>query len=234
VIAQAQAKGLTSDEHFTVDGTLVEAWASLKSFQRKDKTNSAPPDDPGNPTVDFHGEQRSNQTHQSQTDAEALLARKAKGKEAKLCFSAHVLMENRNGLCVGIAVAPADGRAEVREGVKLIEQARESGFGIRTVGADKGYDQRGFVDPLRAAGVTPHVAAKASCSAVDYRTTRHQTYAISQRCRKKVEEIFGWMKVVGGLRRTRFRGVQRTGLCAYLVAAAYNLVRLSRLQARAG
>ena len=230
IVGVAREHQLLSSEHFTVDGTLIDAKASLKSFKRKDrKDEDDVPPASRNESVDFHGEKRSNDTHESTTDAEARLYKKGPGKEAKLSFSAHVLMENRNGLCVDISVAQADGQAEVQEGLKLVGRMSRQGVGIKTLGADKGYDRGDFVGPLRKAGVTPHVAARVKGSAVDQRTTRHPGYALSQRCRKKVEEIFGWMKTVGGFRGTRYRGRDRTGLCAYLVAAAYNLVRICKL-----
>lgn len=230
----AREQKLLSSEHFTVDGTLLEANASMKSFKRKDdKDDDAPPPLSRNEEVNFHGEKRRNDTHESTTDPEARLARKGLGKEAKLAYAAHVLMENRNGLCVDISVSRADGHAEVVEGLNLIRRVRGQGIPIKTAGGDKGYDRADFVEPLRDEGITPHVAARKKGSAVDARTTRHAGYAISQRCRKKVEEIFGWMKTIGGFRRTRYRGRDRTSLCAYLVAAAYNLVRLSNLLAAA-
>jgi Transposase DDE domain len=232
VLGRAHERELLSDEHFTVDGTLIEACASLKTFKRKD---GEPPkttdDDPGNPSVDFHGEQRSNQTHQSTTDPEARLMKKGKGKEAKLSFMGQALMENRNGLLVDFQITAATGTAE-RDGVpKLIAAARDRYFRPKTLGGDKNYDTPGSVKTLRERQVTPHVAQNHTNrrSAIDGRTTRHPGYAISQRIRKRVEEIFGWMKTVGGVRRTRYRGLDRTGLAGYLVATAYNLVRLSRL-----
>ncbi len=231
VVAQARTTQLLSDEHFTVDGTLVEAWASLKSFKPKRQPPSEPPDDPGNPTVNFHGERRSNATHQSTTDPEAKLAKKGPGKEAKLCYSANALMENRNGLLIDFAVEPADGYAERRSARAMLE-AELPGSRRITLGADKGYDSRELVASCRALKVTPHIArneARAGGSALDRRTARHAGYAASQRVRKRVEEIFGWMKTVGGLRRTRYRGLDRTQLHAYLVAAAYNLLRIARL-----
>jgi transposase len=237
VVAQAHAQGLLSDEHFTVDGTLIEAAASLKSFRRRDGAPPAtPPDDPGNPTVDFHGERRSNATHQSTTDPDARLLRKGKGKEAKLVFLAHALMENRHGLLVDFQVTHADGTAERAIVPDLVDEARERGFHPRTLGADKNYDTAECVADLRVREVTPHIAqntGRKGGSAIDGRTTRHAGYGISQRIRKRVEEIFGWMKTVGGFRRTRYRGLDRTGLAGYVVATAYNLVRLSRLGARA-
>ena len=228
----ADERGLLSDEHFTVDGTLIEAAASLKSFTRKDGVPSAqPPDDAGNPTVDFHGEKRTNATHQSTTDPQARLFRKGKGKEAKLVFMAHALMENRNGLLVDFQVTEASGTAERDAACQLVEDAKARGFHPRTMGADKNYDTRQCVAELRQLGVTPHVAQNTSGrrSAIDGRTTRHPGYSVSQRLRKRVEEIFGWMKTVGGFRQTRYRGLDRTGLAGYLVATAYNLVRLVKL-----
>ena len=231
VVADAHEQGLLSDEHFTVDGTLIEAAASLKSFKPRDGDPPPTDGDPGNPSVDFHGEQRSNATHQSTTDPEARLLRKGKGKEAKLVFMAHALMENRHGLLVDFQVTEATGTAERAMAPELLEEAHERGFRPKTLGADKGYDTKDCVAELRACGVTPHVAQNTSgrSSAIDGRTTRHPGYALSQRLRKRVEEIFGWMKTVGGFRRTRYRGLDRTGLAGYLVATAYNLVRLSRL-----
>jgi IS5 family transposase len=234
VVAQAHARDLLSDEHFTVDGTLIEAAASLKSFRSRDEDlPTTPPDDPGNPTVNFRGERRSNATHRSTTDPGARLLRKGEGKEAKLVFLGHALMENRHGLLVDFQVTTATGTAERDVVPELLAQARERGFRPRTLGADKGYDTQECVAQMRAQGVTPHVARNTMHrrSAIDGRTTRHAGYAVSQRIRKRVEEIFGWMKTVGGLRRTRYRGLERTGLVGYLVATAYNLVRLARLPA---
>jgi len=232
VVADAHERGLLSDEHFTVDGSLIEAAASLKSFKPRDAEESGPKDDdPRDPWVDFHGERRSNATHQSTTDSEARLLRKGKGKEAKLVFMAHALMENRHGLLVDFQVTEATGKAEREMVPTLLDQAKERYFRPRTLGGDKGYDARECVAAMRRRRVSPHVAQnnKGRRSAIDGRTTRHLGYAISQRLRKRVEEIFGWMKTVGGFRRTRYRGVERTGLAGYLVATAYNLVRLSRL-----
>ena len=234
VVGRAHERGLLSDEHLTVDGTLIEAAASLKSFRRKDgEPATTTDDDPGNPSVDFHGERRSNATHRSTTDPDARLMRKGKGKEAKLVFMGHALMENRHGLLVDFRVTHATGTAERDIVPALIDQARERRFKPKTLGGDKGYDTRDCVADLRRRRVTPHVAqvTKGRRSAIDGRTTRHPGYAVSQRIRKRVEEIFGWMKSVGGFRRTRYRGLDRTGLAGYLVATAYNLVRLGRLLA---
>jgi transposase len=235
VVGRAHERNLLSDEHFTVDGTLIEAAASLKSFKRKDGALPQTTDgDTGNPSVDFHGERRSNATHQSTTDPEARLMRKGKGKEAKLVFTAHALMENRNGLLVDFQVSHATGTAERDMAPTLLDQAKERHFRPKTLGADKNYDTRACVAAMRQRRVTPHVAQNTSGrrSAIDGRTTRHPGYGVSQRLRKRVEEIFGWMKTVGGFRRTRYRGLERAGLCGYLVATAYNLVRLSRLAAK--
>lgn len=231
VVKQARGLKLLSDAHFTVDGTLVEAWASLKSFQRKDGRSQQPPDDPGNPTVNFRGECRSNPTHQSTTDPEALQARKGAGKEAKLCYSANALTENRNTLRIDFQVEPADGRAERRAAIAMADE-RLPGQRRITLAADKGYDTRGFVASCRELKITPQVAqneARPGGSAIDARTTPHPGYALSQRVRKRIEEVFGWMKTIGGLRKTRYRGRARVQMHAYLVAAAYNLIRIAKL-----
>lgn len=233
VVGQADEGQLLSDAHFTVDGTLIEAAASLKSFRARDGAGSAePPDDPGNPTVNFRGQQRTNATHASTTDPEARLTKRGAGKEAKLGYLGHALMENRNGLLVDFQVTVATGTAEREMTPEMLATAQARGFHPTTVGADKGYDTRACVAEVRALGVTPHVARNVSArrtSAIDGRTTRHPGYATSQQIRKRVEEIFGWMKTVGGFRRTRFRGLARTHHAGYLVATAYNLVRMSKL-----
>jgi transposase len=232
VVRRAAERDLLSDQHFTIDGTLIEAAASLKSFRAKDQPPSdEPPDDPGNPSVNFRGERRSNATHQSTTDPEARLAKKGKGKEAHLAYAGHALMENRYGLLVDFQLSLASGTAERDAVPDLIDQARERGFRPRTLGADKGYDTSACVADLRERKVTPHVTQNTSGrrSAIDGRTTRRVGYAVSQRKRPLVEEIFGWMKTVGGFRRTRYIGLQRTQLAGYFVAAAYNLVRLVKL-----
>lgn len=233
IVAQAQNLGLMSDEHFTVDGTLIEAWASLKSFKPRDGSHDHPPDDPGNPTVDFHGERRSNATHESTTDPEARLAKKGAGKEAKLCYSGNALMENRNGLLVDFQIVEANGTAERSTAIQMVDQNLPGTKRI-TVGADKAYDTAGFVTTCRALKVTPHVAAndgRPGGSALDGRTLRHSGYVISQQKRKRVEEIFGWIKTIANFRRSRYRGRELTQLAAYLVAAAYNLMRIARLSA---
>jgi transposase len=232
VIAQAQSKGLTSDEHFTVDGTLIEAWASLKSFQRKDQ-KIGPPDDPGNPTVNFHGETRSNDTHESTTDADAMLARKGNGKEAKLSYNGNLLTENRNGLIVNTEVFQANGTAERDAALILLEQL--PGTRRVTVGGDKGYDTRDFVRECRHMNVTPHVAQNVrrnGGSAVDGRTTRHGGYEVSQRKRKRIEECFGWLKTIALMRKVRHRGIEKVGWVFTFAAAAYNLVRMRNLLVR--
>ena len=231
VVAQAGALKLLSDEHFTVDGTLIEAWASLKSFKPKDGGPHEPPDDPGNPAVNFRGERRSNATPLSATDPEAKLARKGAGKEARLCYSANALMENRNTILIDFRVEPADGYAERRAAITMLDENLPGNRRI-TVAGDRGYDTRGFVADCRALRVTPHVArnlARPGGSALDARTVRHPGYAVSQWIRKQVEETFGWMKTIGGLRRTRYRGRARVQMHAYLVAAAYNLMRIANL-----
>src|SRR6185503_15983632 len=228
VLAEARDRGLTSDEHFTVDGTLVEAWAGLKSFKPKDESDKeGPPDDPGNPTVNFHGQKRSNDTHRSTTDPDARLATKGDRQEAKLFFMGHVLMENRNGLAVGARLTQATGYAEREAALELIAEAPRRRR--VTLGADKGYDVAAFVDELRQHQVTPHVAKKARYSALDERTTRHETYAVSQRKRKRVEEIFGWLKTVGMTRKVRHRGLPRVDWIFTFAVAAYNLVRIRNL-----
>ena len=232
VVEQARAKGLTSDEHFTVDGTLLEAWASTKSFQPKDEKPSSPPDDPGNPTVNFRGERRSNQTHASKTDPEALLARKGEGKESKLSYSGNLLVENRNGLIVDAEVFQANGTAERDAALVMLEQV--PGTKAVTVGGDKGFDTRDFVKECRRMGVTPHVAqnhARPGGSAIDGHTTRHPGYAISQRKRKRIEECFGWLKTIALLRKVRHRGVCKVHWIFTLACAAYNLVRMRNLTA---
>jgi transposase len=231
VVKQAQEKKLTSDEHFTVDGTLVEAWASLKSFQQKDGKNP-PPDDPGNPTVDFHGEKRSNETHESTTDPDALLARKGNGKEAKLSYNGNLLVENRNGLIITTELFQANGTAERDAALVMLE--RLPGDKRVTVGADKAYDTKDFVAECRNIKVTPHVAQnvkRSGGSAIDERTTRHVGYAISQKKRKRIEESFGWLKTIALMRKVRHRGIHKVGWVFTFVAAACNLVRMRNLLA---
>jgi transposase len=231
VVAQAREKGWTSDEHFTVDGTLLEAWAGAKSFQRKDK-DSSPPDDPGNPTVDFHGEKRSNQTHESKSDPNALLARKSKGKEAKLSYSGNLLVENRNGLIVSSLVWEATGTAERDAAMAMLQEV--PGNGRVTVGGDKGFDTAEFVRECRNMRVTPHVAqnlGRRGGSSIDDRTTRHAGYRISQKKRKRIEECFGWLKTIALLRKVRHRGTLKVDWMFTFACAAYNLVRMRTLMA---
>jgi IS5 family transposase len=220
-----------SADHFTVDGTLIESWASLKSFKKKGDDDKTPPDDPGNPTVDFHGEKRSNETHESTTDPDAKLARKGKGKEAKLSYSAHALIENRNGLVVDLQMDVADGFAERRNALEMLDNNVPGQHRI-TVGGDKGYDTHDFVADCRARNITPHVAqniTKHRGSNIDERTTGHVGYVISQRIRKRVEEIFGWMKTVGNFRKTRYVGLGANQIVAHVLASAYNLIRIAKL-----
>ena len=233
VLLQADTAALLSDEHFTVDGTLLEAWASHKSFQRKDPPAppSAPPAGGSNPTIDFKGERRGNATHQSTTDPDARLYKKASGREAHLGYLAHVVMENRHGLLVDTLVTPASGTAE--RDASLVMISRRPGRHPITVGADKAYDTRDHVAELRQVGATPHVAQYAPGlrrrSAIDRRTTRHPGYAISQRKRKLVEQAFGWLKTVALLRKVRHRGGARVEWVFTFAAAAYNLTRMRRL-----
>ena len=230
VLKLAREHQLLSDEHFTVDGTLLEAWAGQKSFQRKGAPPSEPPADAGNADVDFRGAPRSNATHESTTDSAARLFKKAKGQEAKLCYLGHVLMENRHGLVVDTRVTHATGTAERDAAAEMIDGRRG------TLGGDKAYDTRDFVSRVRAAGVTPHVAQNQTNrrSAIDGRTTRHPGYAISQTKRKRVEEIFGWGKTIGLLDKLRHRGVDRVGWVFTFTAAAYNLIRIRNLIAAPG
>jgi len=228
VVERARDAGLLSDEHFTVDGTLVEAWAGHKSFKPRRQQGPSDPNDPGNPTVDFRGQKRSNQTHVSTTDPEARLYRKSYGTESKLCFAAHVLMDNRYGLAVDSRLTEANPRCEWEAGLDMVGEL--SGAKRCTLGADKAYDTGRFVAGLREMNVTPHVASKKEgWSCLDRRTTRHPGYAVSQRKRKRVEEIFGWLKTAGTLRKTRHRGKPRVGWMVTFALAAYNLVRIRNL-----
>jgi len=255
VLAEAKAQGLLSSEHFTVDGTLIQAWAGQKSFQRDpakasdkdddDRPRPAVPkhrrkflpadDDRRNPTVSFRGELRSNTTHTSTTDPEAQLTKKGKGHEAKLGFHGHLLTENRSGLAVGAVVTVATGTAERETAITLVTGTPYRQERI-TVGGDKGYDTQQCVAELRAAGATPHVAQNDTPThptAIDGRTSRHAGYAVSQRKRKRVEEIFGWLKTIGLMRQTKHRGVDRVGWMFTFATAVYNLVRIRNLTAAA-
>jgi len=230
VLEEARRRELLSEEHFTVDGTLLEAWASMKSVQPKDK-DAGPSNGFKNPDVDYHGEKRSNETHESTTDPEARLMRKGLGKETKLCYAGHVLMENRNGLVVDIDFTEATGRAEREAALRMLDRLERKKRRL-TLGGDKGYDTREFVAELRQRKVTPHVAQNQSGrrSAIDGRTTSHGGYKVSQRLRKRVEEIFGWVKTIGGGRKLRYIGVKPNQLWAGLTATAYNLVRMVRIE----
>jgi transposase len=232
IVAQARSAGLASAEHFSVDGTLIEAWAGQKSFRRNDKTPGEPPDDPGNPTINFHGEERRNDTHVSSTDPDAQLARKSGGHEAKLAYHGNVLIENRNGLVVDTELLQCNGTAE-RDAALLMAE-RIAGETRVTIGADKGYDTQGWIAEVRGMNITPHVAQnenRRGGSAIDARTTRHPGYKISQMRRKRVEEVFGWLKTVAMLRKTKLRGVLRVGWAFTFAATAYNLVRMRNLLA---
>ncbi len=230
VLGQAKERRLLSSEHFTVDGTLIEAWASQKSFVAKGEEPRDDDDDPGNPTVDFKGERRSNQTHASRTDPQARLTRK-RGEGSKLAYQGHVLTENRNGLVVQAKLTQVTGRSEREAALEMAE--RIPGQRRVTLGGDRGYDVRAFVEGLRELNVTPHVtqSTRGRSSAIDARTIRHESYRTSQRKRKRVEEVFGWMKTIGLLRKTRHRGVDRVGWMFVFTAAAYNLIRMRNLEA---
>jgi transposase len=231
VVEQARTQSLTSDEHFTVDGTLLEAWAGAKSFQPRNQ-KQPPPDDPGNPTVNFRGERRSNETHASKTDPESLLAKKGEGKESRLSYCGNLLVENRNGLIVDAEVFQANGTAERDAALMMLEQI--PGTKRATVGGDKGFDTWDFVKECRNLRVTPHVAQnhqRRGGSAIDGRTTRHSGYALSQRKRKRIEEGFGWLKTIALMRKLRHRGVCRVDWIFTFACAAYNLVRMRNLTA---
>lgn len=239
VLAQPRVKRLISSDHFSVDGTLLEAWASLKSFRRKDGGDNDP-DGPGrNAERGFHKEKRSNDTHQSTTDPEARLYRKGDGQPARLCYMGHALMENRHGLAVGGGVTQATGTAEREAALALVDARLGRSRRRITLGADKAYDVTAFVEDLRARRVTPHIAidghltktGKRRKTAIDNRTTRHAGYAVSQRCRKRIEEVFGWLKSAAGMAKTRFRGRSRVDAAFILGLAAYNLIRLPKLLA---
>lgn len=221
----AKAKHWISDQHFSVDATLIESWASLKSFKRKDSRREH---DDGNNWTDFKGEGRSNDTHESTTDTEAKLVRKGDGREARLCFAGHATMENRHGLCVLFEVKPAVGAPEAAVAVGQIKELQERGFNPRTLGADRGYASRGFIEGTRARGVVPHPAACAQRRTLGVRVRSH-AYALSQRSRRRIEEIFGWAKTTGCFRKSRFRGVERTHAASQYVVATSNLIRMAKL-----
>jgi transposase len=230
VLGQPHVKRLLSTDHFSVDGTLIESWASMKSFRPKDGSDEPPADGGRNAEADFRGKKRSNETHASTTDPDARLYRKGLGKEAKLCFIGHGLMENRCGLLVSTSLTQADGRAERVAALHMIEPHADRPRRV-TLAGDKNYDVEDFVNELRSMNVTPHVAQNTSgrSSAVDGRTTRHGGYQASQRIRKRIEEAFGWIKTVAGQAKTKFRGLPRVGFAFTFAAAAYNLVRLPKL-----
>lgn len=232
VLAEARQRDLLSDDHFTVDGTLLEAWASLKSVRPRDDQDGPPGQGFKNPDVDYRGERRTNETHASTTDPEALLARKGRGKETKLCYAGHVLMENRNGLVVDIELTQATGKAEREAAIRMLDRLPRKRYRRITLGADRAYDTREFVSELRQRKVTPHVAQNQSGrrSAIDGRTISHGGYKASQRIRKRVEEIFGWEKTVGGGDKLRYIGLACNKLWAELTAAGYNLVRIIRIE----
>jgi len=233
VVHEARVEGLLSDEHFSVDGTLIEAWASQKSFQKKDGDSEQKGGDNGgdngNVSIDFHGEKRTNETHESKTDPDARLYKKGKGKEAKLYYMGHVLMENRNGLAVDGQLTKATGTAEREAALDMLGDV--PGDKRVTVGTDKAYDTKGFVKQTREMNATPHVTqnTKGRRSAIDGRTTRHAGYKLSLHCRARIEEINGWLKTVGGQRKTRYRGEELVGWMFELGLAAYNLVRMRKL-----
>jgi len=237
VVNQARGKRLLSDDHFTVDGTLIEAWAGQKSFQLKKENGGdlePPPEEPGsNRTVDFRGQKRSKETHESLTDRFARLLKKTRGAEAKLCYLGHLVTENRNGLIVDTRVTMATGTGEREAAAEMAAVMAEERRRPATLGADRAYDTQGFVRKMRELRITPHVAqnTRNRRSAIDGRTTRHEGYAVSQRKRKRVEEVFGWLKTVALQRKTRFRGPGRVGWMFTLAAAAYNLVRIRNLMA---
>lgn len=240
VYALAKRGGWVSDDHFSVDGTLIEAWASLKSFVKRDgsdaeKIRRAKDDDKGNPTIDFHGEKRSNETHQSTTDPQSVLYKKSSGDKAKLVIGAHALMENRNGFCADIEVHDPIKNPEPKMAVKqLKEHSRREKHKIKSAGGDKNYHTREVVEHCRKHGIKPHVSihsGRKNIRGLDARTTKTLGYQTSIKIRKRIEEIFGWMKTVGGFRKTRYRGLARTQVCAHLVGSAYNLLRLAKLQA---
>lgn len=232
VLALARENSLLSDEHFTVDGTLIEAWAGQKSFQKKGKSSPSDSNDPGNPTINFHGETRSNDTHASTTDPEARLYKKSAGRESKLSFMGHVTMDNRHGLVVATRYTQATGKAEREAAQTMLKALRKKQRRRRfTLGADKAYDTQDFVENLRKLRVTPHVAQNTTRrrSAIDDRTTRHGGYDISQRKRKRVEEIFGWLKTIALMRKTRHKGVARGGWIFTFTSAVYNLLRIRNI-----
>jgi transposase/IS5 family transposase len=242
VVGLARRKKLISNDHFTVDGTILEAWAGQKSFKKKRRNNDDDDagagsgkgdEDPSNPTVNFHKESRSNDTHRSTTDHHARLYKKSKGSEAKLCFLGHLLMENRNGLAVDACVTQATGTAEREAATSMSKQTISSDGRRATLGGDKGYDVAAFADELRELNITPHVAQRAKGTGIDKRTTRHAGYEVSMKKRKRIEEIYGWLKTVGLIRKLKFRGLVKAGWIFIFATAVYNLVRIRNLTAEA-
>lgn len=231
VLSIARTNDLVSQEHFTVDGTLLEGWAGLKSFKPKKSKKTPPPDDPGNPTVNFHGEKRTNDTHQSTTDPDTRLYRKGSGKEAKLCYMGHATTENRHGLVVACELTLASGTAEAEAALSMVKALKRKGFRVKTVGGDKLFDQQAVVGGLRQLGVTPHVAQRSTGSSIDQRTTRHPGYEISQRKRKLIEQAYGWGKTIALLRKLRHRGRDLVGWMYTFAMAAFNILRINRLLA---
>jgi transposase len=232
VLTRPNVRQLLSTDHFSVDGTLVEAWASMKSLKPKNEDRDPPAGGGRNEEVDFRGEKRSNQTHSSTSDPDAMLYRKGPGMEAKLCFIGHALMENRHGLFVDTRLTRVSGHAERLSALDMIEPRADRPDAI-TLGGDKGFDAADFVMELREINVTPHIAQNTTRrSAIDGRTTRHPGYTVSQRIRKRIEEGFGWMKTVAGLRKTKYRGIEKVGWAFMFAAAAYNLIRLPKLLAQ--
>lgn len=231
VVDHARAAQLMSSDHFSVDGTLIEAWASMKSFRPKDQDEDDDQDQDNNGWGGFRGKRRSNDTHESNTDPDAKLMRKGRGQPAKLSYAAHALMENRNGLLVDILVNEANGRAERQGALDMLDRSLPGTRRV-TLGADRGYDAKSFVSELRSAGVTPHIAQSTHRKpATDRRTIRHPGYALSLRARMRIESIFGWLKSIAGFRRSRLRGIRKTQHLAYIAGAAYNLLRIAKLQA---
>lgn len=229
IVRLARRKGLVSDEHFSVDGTLIDAWASMKSVVRKDGGDGGVGG--GNPEVDFKGQRRRNDTHASTTDPQAQLARKGKGKESRLAYAGHALMENRNGLVLGLSVTPPRDNAEVKAAEALLDEQKRQGVEPDSLGADKGYCQRGFVDTLRDRRIKPHISLIEGrrLPGMDGRTTGSKGYAISQRVRKRIEECFGWLHTVGGTRKVKVRGQQKVEMAFVLAGCALNLLRIAKL-----
>ena len=229
VVSIARKHDLISQEHFTVDGTLLEGWAGMKSFKPRKGKKTPPPDDPGNPTVNFHGEKRSNDTHQSTSDPDTRLYRKGSGKESKLVYMGHATTENRHGLVVACQLTKASGTAEAEAALSMARGLKRKGFRPKSIGGDKLFDQRSVVEGMRKLKITPHVARKIKESAIDKRTTRHVSYMISQWKPKLIEEAYGWTKTIAMLRKLRHRGVDRVGWMYTFVMAAYDIIRLNKL-----